>query len=127
MGSAIVPTFANNSNKDFYAYYTKLSHGESWEKYSRTSEFADVIVHFGIGQLVFWETSNGKWPFEEIVPRKGDGTAQMPDRTNTYSNVKILEATENQIVLLWRYLPNFSAGNPHGNVSPKNFVRMEEL
>lgn len=131
MGSAIGPTFANNSNKDFYAYYTKINHGESWEKYSRTSEFPDVVVHLGEGRLVFWrgtsylpvwETSSGKWPFEEIVPRKGDGTAQMPDRTNTYSNMRIIQSSEKQIVIHWRYLPMFSTGNPHGNVNPKNFV-----
>jgi hypothetical protein len=118
-------------NPNFYAYYTKLSRGEAWEKYSRTSEFADVVVHLRKGQLVFWrgtsylpvwETSNGKWPFEEIVTRKGDGSAQMPDRTNTFSNVEIIINTPRKIIIHWRYLPVFSAGNPFIGVKSNNFV-----
>ncbi|MBB3186205.1 LamG domain-containing protein [Microbacter margulisiae] len=129
--SAIGTTFANCSNKRFYAYYTKLGCGETWEKYSRTSEFADVVVHLRKGQLVFWrgtsylpvwKTSNGKWPFEEIVPRKGDGSALMPDRTNTFSNVEIIINTPKKIIIHWRYLPVFSAGNPFIGVKSNNFV-----
>ena len=126
-----MPTFADCGKNDFYAYYTKLNRGGSWEKYSRTSEYADIVVQLGESKLTFWrgtsympvwETSIGEWQFDEIVVRKGDGTAQMPDRTNTYSNVRIIENSPNKIIIHWRYLPVFSAGNPHTNVNPKNFV-----
>ena len=46
----------------------------------------------------------------------------MPDRTNIYSHVQIIENTPSSVVVHWRYLPNFLAGNPHGNVKPDNFV-----
>jgi len=46
----------------------------------------------------------------------------MTDRVNTYSHVVIIENTPSIVVVHWRYLSRFAAGNPHGNVSPNSFV-----
>jgi hypothetical protein len=118
---------------EFHAYYSRVDSGEPFEKFSRTGDYADIIVKLGApeGRLVFWrgtsylpywETSKGKWSLDEIVPRRGDGTAAMPDRVNVYSHVEIIANTPSAIVMHWRYLASFTAGNPHGNVNPNNFV-----
>lgn len=124
-----------NGQSQFVAYYTKINMGQDWEEYSRTGEFADIIVQFpGKGKLIFWrgnsylpfwETDKGKWNLKEIVSRSGDGNAQMPDKVNIYSNVEIIKNSPSEIIILWRYLPEFTKGNPHGNLIPENFI--EEL
>jgi hypothetical protein len=118
---------------DFGAYHTNIKRGQAWEEYSRTMDYADLVVKINNagGQLVFWrgtsflpvwETNTGKWNLTEIIPRSGDGIATMPDRTNTYSHVQIIKNDPDQIIIDWRYLPKFSAGNPHGGVNSLNFV-----
>lgn len=117
----------------FGAYYTKLSTGAEWESYSRTGKYADVVVRVSDagGQIVFWrgnsylpywKTARGQWNFREIVPRSGNGTRQMPDRANVYSHVEIIKNSPSVVVIHWRYLASFTAGNPNGGVSPDNFV-----
>ena len=64
---------------DFYAYYTKVKSGESWEKHSRTREHADIVIRFdksrefvfwrGSSYLPYWKTEKGKWYVEEVVKR----------------------------------------------------------
>ena len=89
---------------EFYAYYTKVDSGEPFEQYSRTGEYADIVVVFDgmAGKLVFWrgssylpywQTPAGTWTFEELVPRSGDGDAKMPDRVNAFSRVQIIQTT----------------------------------
>ncbi len=118
---------------DFGAFYTKINSGERFEKYSRTGDYADIIVDLGDGngKFVFWrgssylpffQTSEGKWYVDEIVPRKGDGSNKMPDKTNTFSVVKIIESTSEKVVIHWRYLPEFSGINPKIGVLPTKFV-----
>ena len=118
---------------EFCAYYTRVESGDSFEKFSRTGDYADIIVKVGApeGRLVFWrgtsylpywETVEGKWSLEEIVPRHGDGTAAMPDRVNLFSHVEIIESTASKVIVHWRYLSSFTAGNPRGGLDPNNFV-----
>jgi hypothetical protein len=64
----------------------------------------------------------GQWRLAEIIPRTGDGAEPMPDRVNVYSHVAIIENSPDQVIVNWRYLASFTAGNPHGDVSPNNFV-----
>jgi hypothetical protein len=118
---------------EFGAFYTKINSGEEFEKYSRTGPYADIVVDLGgrNGTVIFWrgtsylpylETQKGKRiPFDEIVPREGDGNAVMPDRTNHYSVVKIIENADDKVVVHWRYLPEFKGGNPHTGVQAVNF------
>ena len=121
---------------DLGAYYSRVDSGETFEKYSRTGDDADIIVQLGApeGRLVFWrgssyrpywETAQGRWPLEEIVPRTGDGTATMPDRVNLFSHAEIIENTVAKVMVHWRYLSRFATGNPRGGLDPNNFV--EEL
>jgi hypothetical protein len=118
---------------DFGAYYTQLKTGQAWEEYSRTMDNADIVVQINNagGQLVFmrgnsflpmWKTKSGNWNLTEIIPRSGDGSVTMPDRTNTYSHVQVVQNDTDQIIIDWRYLPSFTPGNPHGGVNSLNFV-----
>jgi len=116
---------------DFGAYYTKLHTGQEWEAYCRTGPHPDVVVQLATGQLVFWrgnsylpywKSAQGQWNLTEIIPRHGDGTAAMPDRVNVYSHAEVITNTPSEVVVHWRYLSSFTAGNPHGAVSPNNFV-----
>ncbi len=118
---------------DFGAYYTALNTGQPWEAYSRTGPFADIVTRLPAagGELVFWrgnsylpywKTKQGQWNFAEIIPRSGDGGEPMTDRANVYSHAAIIKNTPDQVVVHWRYLPNFTAGNPNGNLATTNFV-----
>lgn len=118
---------------DFFAYYTHVRSGDPFERYSRTGDETDIVVHIGAadGKLVFWrgasylpywETAQGRWPLEEIVPRHGDGTATMPDRVNLFSHAEIIESSRSTATVHWRYLSSFTAGNPRGGLDPKNFT-----
>lgn len=101
---------------DFYAFYTKLHTGESWEENSKTGPFADLIVRLDSGQLVFhrersylpfWETDSGRWFLDEIIFRSGDGPRQRPDKNNIYSFVRLIHENKDSIVVHWRYFPDF--------------------
>lgn len=106
--------------RDFYAYYTKINSGEPWEAYSRTAQHADLVVQLSQGKLVFhrsssylpvWKTDSGQWYVEEIIPRKGDGPEERPDKHNIYSFVRLIESTADSIMVHWRYFPDFVLGN----------------
>jgi hypothetical protein len=121
------------ASDNFYAYYGKINSGQDFEKFSRTGDFADVVVNVGSaqGKLVFWrgtsflpywETKQGKWFLDEIIPRKGDGPPERPDKVNTYARIIIGKESPNEIVVAWRYLPVFGTGNPHTGVDAIDFV-----
>ena len=109
---------ADAASDDFFAYYTKLNTTDSWQQHSRTGKYADVVVNLGTyrriifwrgsSYLPFWKTENGKWYFDQIVPRQGDGTAHMPDKINRYSYVRIIKNSPEVIIVHWRYMPDFS-------------------
>jgi len=133
---AILSVFKGFGQVEFGAYYTKINKGLQWEAYSRTGDHADIVVRLSKadGKLVFWrgnsylpywETYKGHWTFPEIVPRTGNGTAEMPDKANVYSHAEIIESGPKQIVIQWRYLSKFEEGNPQKGVDQHNFV--EEL
>jgi hypothetical protein len=125
---------ALDPSKDFGAYYTHIVTSDEFEKYSRTGDYADIIVDLGKenGKFVFWrgssylpywETAKGEKVYaDEIIPRSGDGSKTMPDKVNSFSVVKIIENTANTVVVHWRYLPVFGKGNPHSEVIVNNFV-----
>jgi hypothetical protein len=118
---------------EFGAFYTKLNSGMEFETYSRTGNYADIIVDLGNkdATLVFWRgssylpflrSSKGKWYLDEIVKRQGDGTEKMPDRTNTFSHVQIIESNPDNVTIHWRYLPEFTSANPPIGVDATKFV-----
>ena len=105
---------------DFYAYYTKIDTGQSWEKYSRTAGHADLVVKLGNGEVQFhrslsylpsWKTGSGTWYFDEVVQRSGDGPEERPDKNNIYSFVRLIHSNEDSIVVHWRYFPDFKLGS----------------
>ena len=113
------------------AYYTKIDSGEDFERHSRTGEYADIVVSLTDGRFVFWrgasylpywETSRGRWYVDEVVPRSGDGNERMPDKVNMYSHVRIIENSPKRVVVHWRYLPQFTSGNPKTNEDHTKFV-----
>jgi len=106
--------------RGFFAYYTKIDSGEKWERYSRTGKYTDVVVQLPQGQFVFhrsssylpyWQTKKGKWFVPEIIPRRGDGPPKRPDKNNLYSFVRIIESNSDNIIVHWRYFPDFSLGH----------------
>ena len=103
----------------FYAYYTKIDSGEAFEEFSHVGKFADIVVHLPLGELVFhrsssylpyWKTYRGSWYVDALVERSGDGPVKRPDKNNIYSFVRIIEETSDEIVVHWRYFPEFELG-----------------
>jgi hypothetical protein len=121
-------------SKDFGAYYTHIVTIDEFEKYSRTGDYADIVVDLGEenGKFVFWrgssylpywEPAKGERIYaDEIIPRSGDGSKTMPDKVNTFSVAKIIENSASKVVVHWRYLPVFGKGNPRSEVISTNFV-----
>ena len=116
-----------------FAYHTKLATGADFERYSRTDAHPDIVVQLaeppgrlvfwrGASYLPYWETSEGKFALEAIVPRQGDGDATRPDRVNAFSRVWLVEDKPDRVTVCWRYLPEFQGGNPYGGVNYQNFV-----
>jgi len=132
LGCCLMVAKAADDGADFYAYYTKLDTGQDFEKYSRTGDYTDIVVHFndeerfvfqrGSSYLPYWEAKEGKWYVEQIVPRTGDGTEERPDKVNTYSYVRIIKNTDKQVEVHWRYLSDFKQGNPNRGIKQVNFV-----
>ncbi len=133
MGCAARPVGRSGSPGEFFAYYTRIDSGEPFEKHARVGDHADIVVRLkhldgklvfwrGSSYLPYWETSNGRWYVDEIIPRTGDGTEKMPDRVNTYSRVSIIDTSPEQIMIHWRYLPEFGGTNPHTGVDATKFV-----
>ncbi len=104
----------------FGAYYTRKNVDEKWHRFSRTDEYADVMVKFDNSpdELVFWRGSSylpyykaakGQWAFEELAPRSGDGPEGRPDKVNRHSRATIIESSPKRVVVHWRYLTEFPA------------------
>ncbi|MEM8893265.1 MAG: hypothetical protein AAGC88_01730 [Bacteroidota bacterium] len=118
---------------EFGTFYTRIESGEVFEKYARVRDHADIVVDLGKDDatFVFWrgssylpylETKNGRFYVDEVIKRSGDGANTMPDRTNAYSVVKIIESSPQEVIVHWRYLPKFIRGNPQKGVAADKFV-----
>ena len=117
----------------FGAFYTKINSGAEYEKYARTGDYPDIVVDLGNSdsKFIFWtgssylpflDSKNGRWFVDELIKRKGDGDEKMPDRTNAYSVVKIIESSKDQVVIHWRYTTQFTKSNPQLGITPYTFV-----
>ncbi len=112
------PGIFAQDDSSFYAYYTRIHSGEAFEKDARVGDYADVIVNLSEDlKVVFWmgssylpylQAGDSTWYLDEVIPRSGDGTAEMPDIHNRYSYVRIIENQPDRVVVHWRYVPDFS-------------------
>ena len=103
---------AYSQSSDFYAYHTRLDFDDN----NNTGKYADIVVNVNKqGQLVFsreysylpyWQTNKSKSFVERIIPFLGDGPAGRPDRINQCSYASIIENSDQQIIIHWRYAPD---------------------
>ncbi|MDP6751427.1 MAG: Calx-beta domain-containing protein [Candidatus Poribacteria bacterium] len=100
------------------AFYGRINSGETWESVAKVGPHADVVVRLGddddklvfwrgSSYLPYWETDDGRWYVDEMVPRQGDGTGLQHDKICQYAHVKIVENSLARTVILWRYVPQF--------------------
>lgn len=98
---------------NFYAYYTKLAYEDGI-----SGPYADIVVSYGDkGDFIFsresgflpcWQNESGQWYVDELVERSGDGDAKRPDKNNIYSYVRLIEESDENILIHWRYIPDFN-------------------
>ena len=101
----------------FYAYYTRLEFNDN----NNTGKYADIVVHVNqTGKLVFgrensylpyWEVQGTKQFFDRIIPFEGDGPPGRPDRINKCSYVRVIENSDEKIIIHWRYAPDQNSLN----------------
>jgi hypothetical protein len=115
------------ASSDFCAYYTRLDYDIPLTQYvfdfdarppderaydkAITDEYADIVVGFSDGkQLVFsretsyrpyLKTADSTWAVAELVPRAHDVEC-------LYSYARIIESTDEGILVHWRYMPDLS-------------------
>jgi len=115
-------------------YYTRLPFDDN----GFSGKYADIVIDLGQkGQFVFsreysyqpyWAPAGGnRHHVSRLIPRKGDGPKERPDKHNICSNASIVKKTENSVTVHWRYAPDLtkesftdflSAYNKAGNPSP---------
>jgi hypothetical protein len=99
------------------AFFHRRRSDEAFEQVAKVGPHADLTIRFGesVGELVFWrgtsylpvwKTPVAQWPFDEVIPRRGDGPPHRPDDRSRLSRVKILESTPARVMVHWRYLPD---------------------
>jgi len=101
-----------SQSPDLYAYYTRLDFDDN----NNTGKYADIVVQVNNkGRLVFsreysflpyWEVNGSKYFLERIIPFKGDSPKERPDMINKCSYVRVVEDTDDKIVVHWRYAPD---------------------
>ena len=70
-----------------------------------------LVFQRATSYLPYWETPSGQWSVPEIIPRKGDGPANRPDKNNIYAYVRLIESNDDSILVHYRYFPNFALGS----------------
>jgi len=110
-------TVAFSQSSNFYAYYTRLDYKDN----NNTGKYADIVVNVNNnGKLVFsreysylpyWEVNDSKQFVENIIPFKGDGPSKRPDRINKCSYVRVIENTDEKVIIHWRYAPDQTSLN----------------
>lgn len=111
----------DSTTAEFKAYYTKLDSGADWESAYRMGEFADIMVKFSENEKFYfwrassylprWETNQGANYIDQApVEFTGDGTGLRWDKLSRHSHVRIIESSPSQVVIHWRYAPDFDIG-----------------
>jgi hypothetical protein len=102
----------SNAREGFFAYYTVFGAPDEI-----TGPFPDIVVNIdqskqivfsrGSSYLPFLSSGGEEFPFDEIIPRSGDGAGAKPDNNNIYSYVRIIDQSSDKILIHWRYMPDF--------------------
>ncbi len=118
---------------EFVAFHTRLPYADravdprQESMHPISGELADVVVNLpDLGRLEFarrtsyrpvWVPLAGSTSvLPEVVAHVGDGDAHWPDRLNRYSYARVVEAGASEIVVHWRYVPDFCDPTPSGVV-----------
>jgi hypothetical protein len=96
------------------AYYTRLP----FDDHGMTGKYADIIVQLAGGQFVFsrefgyqprWQPNGGKGQsVSRLIPRKGDGPDERPDKHNIACNAAIIAQNDTSVTVHWRYAPDIT-------------------
>ncbi|ASP37592.1 hypothetical protein CHH28_02405 [Bacterioplanes sanyensis] len=108
-----------DSSSALFAYYTRIDSGEDWEQHQFVGDYADIRVQFADGsQLEFarassylprWKTASGSAHFDMRVATQGDGSGLRWDKLNRHSHVRIIEQSDSEVLVHWRYAPVFES------------------
>jgi hypothetical protein len=108
----LILSFENLAVENFYAYYAAYSGSDDI-----TGPYADIVVQLGENEQVifnressylpFFKTNEKKIYFNEAIKRSGEGTGKRPDADNKYSYVRIIKNSPEEILVHWRYIPDF--------------------
>lgn len=124
----------SNPMDGFHAYYTRVQSEKPFERFCRTGDEADIVVNIrqpeghvvfwrGQSYLPYWQTAAGRWPFPEVVTRRGDGDGAMPDRVNTFSHVQIIEQLPDRVLIHWHTCLSLVATIPTRVLTRQNSLR----
>jgi hypothetical protein len=112
------------------AYHTRLSFDDG----GSTGKYADIVVELpGKGRCVFsrefsyqpcWEPVGGKrHHVPRLLPRKGDGPDDRPDKNNICSHASIVERAGDSVTVHWRYAPDLTKPSFVDFISAYNNLR----
>ena len=123
------------SKRVFGACYTRRApeRDADWHRFSRSDEYADVVVRFGDGdeEIVFgretsylpvWHGGERAARFREMVARQGDGPFSRPDRVNRHARARIIESGDERVVIHWRYMTKVTRPLPGNLPDQTKFV-----
>jgi len=79
-------------------------------------ELSALVFWRASSYLPYWQSSQGQWYLEELVPRNGDGPGPRPDKLCKFSRVRIIESSPARAIVHWRYVPDFGNTNWDGFV-----------
>lgn len=105
----------NPSQTKITGYYTRLPFDDN----GYSGKYADIVIDLpGKGRFVFsreysyqpyWApVEKGRYHVARLIPRKGNGPEQRPDKHNICSNASIVKKAETSVTVHWRYAPDLT-------------------
>jgi hypothetical protein len=115
----LFPMFFLSAADNFYAYYTKVQHSAT----DYLGKYPDIIIVMEEGkQLEFtrrtgyqplWKTPKGSYLIDDLFPGKDK------DYEFYYNYVRLIEESDEKIVIHWRYIPDMQTLNQaNRNLNP---------
>lgn len=106
----------HTKSNDFFAYYTRTDFEEKDVKNSGL--YADIVVNLNDkGKLIFSRETSYRpvWYYNnhEMIVEDLAGTKEINfDKYSKYTYARIIESSEEKVVIHWRYFPDLNALNP---------------